>query len=133
MNLNLLSYLIFFPVMVTLAVWVGRTAHRNGAVWLMGIFGDAEFVRAVNNILLIGCYTVNIGYIALVLTQWDPIGTLAQMASGLSARFGLIIVTLAVLHYTNITVLLLWSRFERQRHGRAPRAISEPQAPLQKP
>lgn len=129
MNLNLLSYLIFFPAMVALAIWVAQTAHKNGAVWLMSIFNDAVFVTAVNNILLVGCYIVNIGYIALVLAQWEPIITVPQLLSGLSFRFALIIITLAILHYTNITVLLIWSRIERNKHGKAPHAISDQQAP----
>jgi hypothetical protein len=42
MNLNLLSYLIFLPAMMAIAVWTARSCHRNGRVWMLGIFdGDA--------------------------------------------------------------------------------------------
>ncbi|MDQ3100900.1 MAG: hypothetical protein M3R08_05910 [Bacteroidota bacterium] len=129
MNFNLLSYLIFFPAMAALAIWVARTAHRNGEIWLMSIFQDAVFVHAVNNILLIGCYVLNIGYVAIVLAQWEPIDSADRMLSVLSLRFALIAGTLAILHYVNITALLLWSRMERNRHGMAPHAISDQQAP----
>ena len=131
MDPNLLSHLIFFPAMVALAVWVARTANANGAVWLMSIFNDAGLVTAVNNILLVGCYVVNIGYIALVLADWDPVASIPEMLGALSIRFALIIITLAALHYTNIAVLLIWSRIERDWHGTAPHAASDPQAPVQ--
>lgn len=131
MNLNLVSYLFFFPTMVALAIWVARTAHRNGEVWLMEIFqGDGRLVRAINDTLLIGCYVVNIGYIALVISRWGEIESLAQMLALLSERFALIVFTLAFLHYMNISVLLVWARYHRQQHGQAPHVDAEDQAPI---
>lgn len=129
MNLNLLSYLLFFPTMVALACWVAQTAHRHGEVWLMGIFGDAGFVKAVNNILLVGCYALNIGYVAFVVSEWGHVYDLQHLLAVLTQRFALIITTLCLLHYMNITVLLIWSRFERERHGQAPRDGTATQAP----
>lgn len=111
MNLNLLSYLLFFPAMVAIAVWTAQVCHHNGRVWMLRIFdGEAAFVDAVNNVLLVGCYTVNIGYVALVLSLWEPITTWPQLLGALSQRIAIILSSLAGLHYTNITVLLVWSR-----------------------
>ncbi len=123
MNLNLLSYLMFFPAMVAIAVWTAQLCHRNGRVWMLRIFdGEAAFVDAVNNVLLLGCYTVNIGYVALVLTFWDPITAWPQMLGVLSNRIAIILLSLAGLHYTNIAVLLVWSRIKHsvRVHDRRP-------------
>lgn len=115
MNLNLLSYLLFFPTMLGIAVWVARTCHHNGRLWMLRIFDqDAAFVDAVNNVLLVGCYTVNIGYVALVTGNWTPIETWPQMLGMLSQRIAIILFSLAGLHYTNIIVLLLWSRIKHR-------------------
>ena len=111
MNLNLLSYALFFPAMVGIAVYVAQVCHRNGRLWMLRIFdNEAHFVDAVNNILLVGCYVVNIGYIAITLSLWEPVTTVPEMLGVLSQRIALILFTLAGLHYQNITVLLIWSR-----------------------
>ena len=116
MNLNLLSYLLFFPAMVGIAVYVAQVCHRNGRLWMLRIFdNEARFVDAVNNILLVGCYVVNIGYIAIVLSLWEPVTTVPQMLGVLSQRIALILFTLAVLHYQNIAVLLIWSRMKHRQ------------------
>ncbi|MFZ1686511.1 MAG: hypothetical protein WAU70_03755 [Flavobacteriales bacterium] len=117
MNLNLLSYAIFFPAMVFIAVRVAQLCHANGRVWMMRIFNsEAHFVDAVNNVLLVGCYTVNIGYVALVVSQWEPITGVPQMLGVLSQRIALILFTLAGLHYFNIAVLILWARIKQHDH-----------------
>lgn len=116
MNLNLLSYALFFPAMVGIAVYVAQVCHRNGRLWMLRIFdNEAHFVDAVNNILLVGCYVVNIGYIALVLSLWEPVTTVPQMLGVLSQRIALILFTLAGLHYQNIAVLLIWSRVKQRQ------------------
>jgi len=115
MNLNLLSYALFFPTMVGIAVHVAQVCHRNGRVWMLRIFdNEAPFVDAVNHILRVGCYVVNAGYIAIVLGLWEPVSTVPQMLGVLSQRIALILFTLAGLHYQNIAVLLIWSRFKHR-------------------
>ena len=116
MNLNLLSYALFFPAMVVVAVWTAQVSHRNGRVWMMRIFDqEAAFVDAVNNVLLVGCYAVNAGYIAVVIGQWQPVHSVTEMLGVLSQRIAFILFALAWLHYQNIAVLLLWSRFKYRR------------------
>jgi hypothetical protein len=111
MNLNLLSYLVFLPAMLAIAVWTARSCHRNGRVWMLGIFeGETVFVDAVNNVLLIACYTLNLGYVALVISIWEPIVSIEQMIMVLTARIALILLSLAAIHFTNIGVLLIWRR-----------------------
>ena len=120
MSLNLLSYLLFFPAMLAIAVWTAQVSHRHGRVWMLRIFdNEAAFVDAVNNVLLVGCYVVNAGYIAVVVGQWEPIISVPHMLSTLSARMATILFLLAWLHYQNIAVLLIWSRI-KHRHQPIP-------------
>jgi hypothetical protein len=117
MNLNLLSYAIFFPTMAFIAVRVAQLCHTNGRLWMLRIFdGDVAFVDAVNNVLLVGCYTVNIGYIGLVMSQWEPIATVTGMIGILSQRIAIILFSLAALHYQNIAVLLVWASYKHTSH-----------------
>jgi hypothetical protein len=120
MNLNLLSYLLFFPAMLAIAVWTAQVSHRHGRVWMLRIFdGETDFVDAVNNVLLVGCYVVNAGYIALVVGQWEPISSVPQMLATLTTQVATILFLLAWLHYQNIAVLLIWSRI-KHRHQSTP-------------
>lgn len=110
MNLNLLSYVLFFPAMVFIAVRVAQLCHRHGEVWMMRLFDDRALVHAINNILLVGCYTVNTGYVAVVIALWKPMGDVPEMLGVLGDRIAIILFSLAGLHYTNITVLMLWAK-----------------------
>jgi hypothetical protein len=115
MNLNLASYAFFFPAMLAIAVAVAQLCHRHGRIWMLRIFdNDAAFVDATNNILLVGCYAVNLGYIALVVAQWEPITTVQEMLGTLSRHIAVILFALAGLHYQNIAVLLIWSRIKQR-------------------
>jgi len=115
MNLNLASYALFFPAMLAIAVAVAQLCHRHGRIWMLRIFdNDAAFVDATNNILLVGCYAVNLGYIALVIAQWEPITAVQEMLGTLSRHIAVILFALAGLHYQNIAVLLIWSRIKQR-------------------
>lgn len=123
MNLNLVSYALFFPAMTGLAVYVAQVCHRNGRLWMLRIFdNEAPFVDAVNNVLRVGCYVLNAGYITVVLSTWEPVTTFPQMLALLSRRVALILFTLAGLHYQNIAVLMIWARIEH-RKARAERTV----------
>lgn len=116
MNLNLLAYMLFFPAMLALSVGVAQTCHRHGRPWMLGLFdGDAPFVDAVNNILLVCCYTINLGYIALVMGDWERISSIEHLIATLAKRMAVIVFALAALHYQNIAVLLIWSRYKQRR------------------
>lgn len=128
MNLNLLSYLIYFPAMALIAIRVAQVCHREGRPWMLGIFdGDARFVDAVRAILLVACYSVNVGYIALTVSAWPPIDGLGRMLGILAGRISLILFILAWLHYQNIAVLLIWSRMKQRAIAHRSAAVNENQ------
>ena len=115
MNLNLLAYFLFFPAMLALAVGVAQTCHRHGRPWMLGLFEDNDvLVDAVNNILLVGCYLVNLGYIALVMAAWEHVITIEQFFGTLGQHIATIVLVLAGLHYQNIAVLLIWSHLKHR-------------------
>jgi hypothetical protein len=51
----------------------------------------------------------------VVVGQWQPIHSVTEMLGVLSQRIAVILFGLAWLHYQNIAVLLLWSRFKYRR------------------
>ncbi len=55
------SYIIYLMISVTLTVWVARTLHKRGAIFLVDAFhGNAELAASVNHLLVVGFYLINI-------------------------------------------------------------------------
>ncbi len=62
------TYLVYVPLTVGLTYWVARTLSRNGALFLREVFaGDERMAGAVNHLLVVGFWLINLGYVALAL------------------------------------------------------------------
>src|SRR5262249_23199559 len=58
------TYLIYLLISVALTVWVARTLHKRGAIFLVDAFhGNAELAASVNHLLVVGFYLINIGFV----------------------------------------------------------------------
>ncbi len=108
LDYNILAYLIYLPIMVLITVKVGAICHRNGEVWTMELYQDEEFVKAVNRLLLLAYYLLNVGYVVFVISFWETVEDLEQLVSSITIRAGAILLSLALLHYLNIGALTLW-------------------------
>ena len=63
-------YCIYLLASIILTVWVAKTLHRNGRLFLIDAFhGDTDRADAVNHLLLVGFYLINIGFVLLYLKQ----------------------------------------------------------------
>jgi hypothetical protein len=57
MNWIIVTYLAYLAVSVALTVWVARTLHRNGRVFLVDSFrGNELLADSVNHLLVVGFY-----------------------------------------------------------------------------
>jgi len=66
------SYIIYLIVSVILTVWVARTLHQRGRVFLIDAFhGNETLADSVNHLLVVGFYLINIGYVTLALKYGD--------------------------------------------------------------
>ena len=66
MNHTVTAYLIYLSVAVAMTVWVARTLHKNGRVFLVQAFrGKEDMADSVNHLLVVGFYLINIGYVTL--------------------------------------------------------------------
>ena len=66
MTLTVWTHLAYLSISVALTVWVARTLHRNGRVFLVECFrGNTELADSVNHLLLVGFYLINVGYVTL--------------------------------------------------------------------
>jgi hypothetical protein len=104
-------YFIYLVISVALTVWVARTLHKNGRVFLVDAFhGNAELADSVNHLLVVGFYLINIGYIALALGTKAPLFTLREAIELESVKIGVVLLILGGMHFFNILV------FAKMRH-----------------
>jgi hypothetical protein len=103
MSLVVTSYLVYVTVSVALTVWVARTLHRNGRVFLVEAFrGNEHMADSVNHLLVVGFYLVNVGYIALALKYGEKPADVQGAVEFLSTKVGLVLVVLGAMHFFNM-------------------------------
>ena len=112
MNYPVWSYLAYVVMSVALTIWVARTLHRNGRIFLVNAFhGDEKMADSVNHLLVVGFYLINIGYVALALRHGTVPIDLQTSIEGLSTKIGLVLLVLGGMHFMN---LLVFSRLRRR-------------------
>jgi hypothetical protein len=98
-------YFSYLAISVGITVWVARTLHQNGRVFLLDAFhGNADLADSVNHLLVVGFYLINLGYIALALSTTSPMATLRQVIELESVKIGVVLLILGAMHFFNIFV-----------------------------
>ncbi|MDX2849936.1 MULTISPECIES: hypothetical protein [Streptomycetaceae] len=106
MDLTVVAYVIYLLVSVALTVWVARTLSRAGKVFLEDVLhGNEKLADAVNHLLVVGFYLVNLGFVALYLKSADRVGNARELFEALSVKLGVVLLVLGVLHLGNVYVL----------------------------
>src|SRR5688572_8100480 len=68
MEAKVITYGAYIVISILLTVWVARTLHKNGRVFLIEVFGgDESLADSVNHLLVVGFYLINFGYVTLAL------------------------------------------------------------------
>ncbi|MGH9523975.1 MAG: hypothetical protein ACRD3E_15745 [Terriglobales bacterium] len=126
-----ISYLVYLAISITLTIWVARTLHQRGAIFLIDAFhGNAELAASVNHLLVVGFYLINIGFVALALKSevlsLDARGSIEMVSS----KVGSVMLILGGMHFFNLYVL---TRIRRRgnpnvRPPFAPDAVLRPAA-----
>ena len=99
------SYLIYLVISIALTVWVARTLHKRGAIFLVDAFqGNAELAASVNHLLVVGFYLINIGFVSLALKSDLAINDWRRAIEMLSDKLGWVLLTLGGMHFFNLFV-----------------------------
>ena len=115
MNIAII-YSAYILISIAMTIWVASTLHRNGRVFLIDAFRDNEALAdAVNHLLVVGFYLVNLGYILLALKTSDPLWTPRQVIETESWKIGVVILILGLMHTANIVILALLRLGNRRR------------------
>jgi hypothetical protein len=133
MDYRVLEYLLYLPISVVLTVWVARTLFHHGRPFLSDVFpGNAELAGAVNHLLVVGFYLINLGYVSLQLKLDTAPTAWAELIEALAGKVGLVLIVLGVLHFGNLYVFArIRERARHPRHGRP--APQPPMPPLPPP
>jgi hypothetical protein len=127
MNPIVFTYIAYLALAVPITLWVGSTLRRNGRVFLLDVFdGDEELAQAVNHLLVVGFYLVNLGFVSIALKTDDPVIDSQSALEALSVKVGTVVLVLGVLHLANLFVLNKLRR--RAQQGRAT-AVRPPMPP----
>jgi len=104
-------YGAYTVISVGLTVWIARTLFKNGAVFLEEVFADnPKMAEAVNRLLVVGFYLLNLGYASLLLKA-DSSASAVQAVEVLSWKLGLLLLSLGGMHFLN---LLIFHRIRRR-------------------
>ncbi len=116
-------YLVYLAISLAITVWVARTLHSSGRIFLLDAFhGNESLADSVNQLLVVGFYLINIGYIALALKTEQPLATLREAIELESQKIGVVLLILGVMHFFNMFVLARMRR--RSTHGTAQTYVS---------
>ncbi len=103
MNHTVTAYFIYLPVSVAMTIWVARTLHKNGRVFLVQAFhGREDMADSVNHLLVVGFYLINVGFIAAALRYGAKPHDLQEMIEFLSTKLGIVLLVLGGMHFFNI-------------------------------
>jgi len=111
MTLTVWTQLAYLAVSIALTVWVARTLHRNGRVFLVDCFhGNTDLADSVNHLLVVGFYLINVGFVALALRVGVLAATAQQALETLSTKVGFVLLVLGAMHFFNLGVFTLCRR-----------------------
>jgi len=103
MNHTVVAYLIYLPVSVAMTIWVARTLHKNGRMFLVQAFrGNEGMADSVNHLLVVGFYLINIGFIAAALRYGDKPHDAQETIEFLSTKIGIVLFVLGGMHFFNL-------------------------------
>src|ERR1700722_3219098 len=112
MNYVVATYALYLAIGVALTVWVARTLHKNGRLFLVDAFhGNEALADSINHLLLVGFYLINIGYVTLALKYGDKAADVQSVFETLSTKVGAVLVILGGMHFFN---LYLFSKMRKR-------------------
>ena len=105
-------YFAYAGVSVGLTIWLARTLSKSGEVFLDDVFVDnPRMAPAVNRLLVVGFYLLNLGYAFVTLKAGVDTLTPVQAMETLAAKLGALLFSLGVIHFGN---MYLFHRIRRR-------------------
>jgi len=95
-------YVVYSLVAIVLTIWLAKTLFRTGAIFLADVFsGEPKLAEAVNQLLVVGFYLLNLGYAFFMLKAHGADTSFAAMEV-LGQKLGVLLLSLGVIHFCNL-------------------------------
>ena len=126
LDLQAPTHAIYLTLSLGATIWVARTLHQHGRLFLVDAMkGNAALADGVNQLLVVGFYLLNIGYVFNQTNDSRVPESVGEMMGLLGSRLGNILMVLGVMHFFN---LFIFNRLRvRGSMHRAPPPVSPSQ------
>lgn len=105
MNATVITYGIYLIIALPLTIWVARNLFRNGRIFLVDCFhGNESLADSVNQLLVMGFYLINFGFVALYLKLANEVVEVRGIFEALSGKLGVVLLVLGFMHFFNLVV-----------------------------
>ena len=96
-------YIFYTIISIAMTIWVARTLHKNGRIFLLEAFKDnEEMADAVNHLLVVGFYLMNFGFILLFLHYGVKPENLVEGIEYIATKVGIVLIALGITHFFNM-------------------------------
>ena len=103
MELTPFVYIIYLTLSTAITVWVAQTLFKNGRIFIIDAFaGNEKMGDAVNHLLLVGFYLVNLGFIALFMRFGAKPDSIQEAFEYVATKIGIVMFFLGMAHFFNI-------------------------------
>jgi len=117
-TLILYTYALYLIATVAMTVWVAQTLYRAGHIFLLEAFhGNDAMAAAVNHLLRVGFYLVNLGFVMMFLRYGKHPDTIVEAVEYLTTKVGIVLIVLGAMHFFNMF------NFDKMRKKGRPPAI----------
>jgi len=128
MNTSLSIYTAYFLVSLGMTIWVARTLHKSGRLFLAEAFsGNQEMADSVNHLLLVGFYLINLGFVLLFLRIGTKPADIVEGVEYISTKLGIVILVLGGMHFFN---MFNFSRMRKKGIAHRPPTLPIPAAKI---
>lgn len=111
----IITYLVYILASAALTVWVAKTLHKNGRLFLIDAFhGDEPRADAVNHLLVVGFYLINFGFVLLFLSRGEKPDSVIGAIEYSATKLGVVTLVLGGMHFFN-----MFNFDKMRRKGRA--------------
>ena len=125
MNYTVAAYATYLLTAVPITIWVASTLASNGRVFLRDVFHQEDgLADAVNRLLVVGFYLVNLGFVMLYLRGGGQVADLTELLETVSVKIGVVMLVLGVIHFGNVMVFSSMRRRGRVEAERARQAAA---------
>ena len=127
MNPIIITYISYLIISISLTIWVAKTLHKNGRIFLVdSCHGNEPLADSINHLLVVGFYLINLGFVILALKTADKPDDLQGILETISTKVGWVLLILGGMHFFN---LLIFSKMrKRALSERTPPPLPTPQA-----